>query len=749
MQERTGGSFAQKTLDDTAGGRLIMEDYLQQINDAQHFSFDETFDIYKYCATSLYADELSGRRLIINVLDNRQKFDSSLDEMLADLVESAGLYPYIVKEKLRLNSLGARIRNEFHHSDFLPDKYFHEDQKYLLSLLQTDKNVIVSAPTSYGKTLLLQEIIASNKYKNIVVIQPTLALLDETRKKLLNYRDKYKIIVRTSQTPSDLKGNLFLLTAERVTEYPTFPNIDFLMIDEFYKFSAKRDDERSDCLNNAFHLIINKFNCKFYLLGPNIDSISPGFEEKFHATFYNTKYNVVDCDSVNVYEDFEGQFGERGSKKAFKEQKLFELLFSLINEQTIIYCSSPQRVRYLSKKFYLYLVENKAEFDLSFSLTEWIQKYVSENWSLINLLNHGIGIHDGALQKHITTSIIDYFNNDRLRYLFCTTTIIEGVNTSAKNIVYFDKTIGTRTPIDFFDYSNIKGRAGRFMVHYKGRIFNFNPPPVNDKIVIDIPFFEQNPISDEVMINLEENEITNKNTNQYQKLHDIEETEKSLYRKNGLRIFGQKSIVEKLRANIKSDHELICWHSMPNYNQLKYVLSLAWDNLLKPGETTRPMTLPQLVKTTYDYVTNQNIEYLIKNRYQYLKGKPDYENVSDEDIIDDSIRTSFQILKHWFQYKVPKWLLVIHELQKFVCIEKGLSPGNYQHYASLIENEFVRENLTILTEYGIPISAIQKIEKHIAPDIKEDDVLDIIKKNQIFDFPEFLPYEKEKILENL
>lgn len=57
----------------------------------------------------------------------------------------------------------------------------------------------------------------------------------------------------------------------------------------------------------------------------------------------------------------------------------------------------------------------------------------------------------------------------KIKYLFCTSTIIEGVNTSAKNIIYYDSTKGRRTPIDFFDYSNIKGRAGRLMVHYIGK----------------------------------------------------------------------------------------------------------------------------------------------------------------------------------------------------------------------------------------------------------------------------------------
>ena len=73
----------------------------------------------------------------------------------------------------------------------------HIKQKELSDLLKTDKNVVASAPTSFGKSLLIEEIVASHKYKNIIIIQPTLALLDETRIKLRKYSDNYKIIVRT------------------------------------------------------------------------------------------------------------------------------------------------------------------------------------------------------------------------------------------------------------------------------------------------------------------------------------------------------------------------------------------------------------------------------------------------------------------------------------------------------------------------------------------------------------------------
>ena len=71
------------------------------------------------------------------------------------------------------------------------------------------------------------------------------------------------------------------------------------------------------------------------------------------------------------------------------------------------------------------------------------------------------------------------------------------------------------------------------------------------------------------------------------------------------------------------------------------------------------------------------------------------------------------------------------------------------HYANVIENDFIRNNLATLTEYGIPKSAITKLENHISSDLSEDLVLNEIRNKKLVDKINFIEYEKEKIKENL
>jgi hypothetical protein len=493
-------------------------------------------------------------------------------------------------------------------------------------------------------------------------------------------------------------------------------------------------------------LLINKYKSRFYMLGPNIDDISEGFAEKYNAEFIKTKYSLVDNRTIDKSSI---EFGDRGVKKIAKENALFKLLWELKDEQTIIYCSSPEKTRYLSKLFCNYLVERGVPKSDNLSLVEWIRLNVDSKWGLIDCLNYKIGIHDGALQKHITSSIIDYFNENKLSYLFCTTTIIEGVNTSAKNVVFFSKTKGWNKPIDFFDYSNIKGRSGRMMVHYVGRIYNFNKPPEKDQIIIDIPFFDQKKVTDEVLIHIDDENVKNKESEQFKKLKTIPEEERELFKKNGVLVNGQKNIVEILERDIQKKHHLISWKYKPNYQQLSYVLSLTWNNLLKKGETTMPMTIDKLVLVTFNYGNDQDINQLVSDNYRYFRTLQKNNKKSDEELFDDAVTDAFKILRHWFHYKVPKWLNVMNSLQKYVCEKHDLEPGNYTYYSTQLENDFVRENLSILIEYGIPRSAVDKLTKHIPGTMSEEVIIEEIKSKKLFETSGLIEYEKEKLMENL
>lgn len=730
-------------------------DLFQRIENIALLEPADHFELFQTIANAINSTDCSaqtdGRNHLIKVIDVWNQVPTTMKPMWEDLIESVGFYPYIEKFKMTVSDLDARIRQEYHRSNYIFDKTLHSKQKELSDLVLSKQNVIVSAPTSFGKSLLIEEIVASGIYTNIVIIQPTLALLDETRIKLKLYADQYKIIVRTSQEATKEKGNIFLLTAERVLEYPALPDIDLLIIDEFYKLSKQREDNRANILNIAFLRLTKNPNCRFYLLGPNIDNISPGFLEKYNAVFFKTDYSLVYTETEDRYDSVKKKHGGKVSN-----EDIFTVLDSA-DDQSLIFCSSPSTARKLAFAYCKYLEDQGVQKNADIPLIQWIHENLSVEWSLAHCLSNEIGIHDGSMPKHITTATIKYFNDRKLKFLFCTNTIIEGVNTSAKNVIYYDDKIGTRN-VDYFDYANIRGRAGRLMEHCIGKVINLKQPPEPNQLVVDIPAYTQNPIDDEVLVNIEKDEIKPFNMDRYQRFETLPQELQITLKRNAVSIQDQLELLPIIREMMLDPQKRgdIIWGALRDkrlYYHLYAIFELVKDRFVEGNDKNVLFSTGWMASQTTNYLySNKSLRKLIDDRISYVakeflkKEKPDF--VAEQfnlqqftrdypdaarQFADDAIETVFKFHKNWLQYKIPKWLNVVDSLQKYVAKEIGIQSGDYSYIAEAIENEFNDANIRILSEYGVPSSAIQKILDrygHHLRNLTEDQVVAAIIRNR-------------------
>lgn len=477
--------------------------------------------------------------------------------------------------------------------------------------------------------------------------------------------------------------------------------------------------------------IINNYKSKFYLLGPNIDGITEGFSQRYNAVFFKSQFSLVDC---NI-EDLSGKFDNTKSQRSLDKDKLpvlFDLLDKLGNEQTLIYCSTPARARRFAKAYYEHLIENACQSIKEVPLVEWIEQNISPNWSLVKELRYGIAIHDGSLQKHIGASIIKYFNEGRLRCIFCTSTIIEGVNTSAKNVILYDGKKGGKE-IDFFDYSNIKGRSGRMMEHYVGRVYNFVPIPKQESIIIDIPFYEQDReiLTDEILVNINQKDVKKQVLDRYNRLYEIEPELLKIIKRNGTNVNGQMNIYYALERDVLTyKYDYIAWSQIPNWDKLNYVLEIAENNTFDFESKHGVFSVSQLARYIDMYRKNKNIMQIVRDIYDWkTKNIQKMDNIQKERYWDDAIETAFHIYRHWFQFTVPKTFRVVDSLQRYVCEKHSRKAGSYSYFVQQLENDFLEENLSILTEYGIPNDTIRRIAKYIPKDLEEEDVIIYIKKN--------------------
>ena len=153
------------------------------------------------------------------------------------------------------------IYNAFAISDIDSSIAMHPEQLQIVSMIKENAASIISAPTSFGKTFCIFEYIVKYNPKNVVLIVPTLALVDENFKKIIKkYKDKFsQYKIHTSLGEDKVydfnKNNIFILTHDRVvqeTSYQLIKEIEYLEKDEVYKLETDKGNERVLVLNMAY-----------------------------------------------------------------------------------------------------------------------------------------------------------------------------------------------------------------------------------------------------------------------------------------------------------------------------------------------------------------------------------------------------------------------------------------------------------------------------------------------------------------
>jgi rhodanese-related sulfurtransferase len=441
-----------------------------------------------------FEDKDEARDMLIRVLDRRDVVPAPLLGLVDGLVREHGLFPYL-RDASDL-PLADRLALELHRPfpDVSDDLVFHSQQAMVYERLLAGENVVLSAPTSFGKTRVVDAVLAARDFRNAAIVVPTIALMDECRRRLASLGN-YKIITHGSQRLA--ARNLFVMTQERLLEVRNLPPLDFFVIDEFYKLDPRHshdspNHERSSPLNILFHQLLST-GAQFYLLGPNVSALTDGTGSALRATFINTNFTTVATDIERI---------------SVSDEQLPDALADVCRDagpETLIYCSSPNRTRQVAG----WLLERGIGGGHNLAhAADWIADAYHPKWLLSRALREGIGIHHGKLPRALGHHIVRLFNERRLPYLLVTSTLIEGVNTTARNVLVLDNKIGT-SKYDYFTFSNISGRSGRMNYHYVGRVVVFNPTPRKASLDVDVPALSQSRhASDEVLIQLPENQLT-------------------------------------------------------------------------------------------------------------------------------------------------------------------------------------------------------------------------------------------------
>lgn len=374
-----------------------------------------------------------------------------------------------------------------------PGSHFFPSQKEVYDHL-SDQFFSYSGPTSMGKSfvvrMFIKNQIMSRQTKNFALLVPTKALINEVTSKILNdLKDllseyNYRIVNSAGALALNQEHNfIFVLTPERLL-YLLISNpkmtVDYLFIDEAHKISAK--DSRSAFYYKVVDMLAQQEQIpKMIFASPNIPNpevylklipnIPINTNNKMATTFApvsQIKYfiDIVDG-NVLFYNSYKRSFSHVTS---INEEATFIDIISYLGKgyQNIVYCSSTGQAIDFALEYARR--EEKQKNEELLTLSRDIKNEVHGDYFLAEIITYGVAYHIGYLPSAIRMRIEDLFRQGLIKTMFCTSTLVEGVNLPADNlfITNFKSGRSKMTPVDF---KNLIGRVGRIEYNLYGNVY--------------------------------------------------------------------------------------------------------------------------------------------------------------------------------------------------------------------------------------------------------------------------------------
>ena len=625
--------------------------------------------------------ENEARQELIKLLDYHNNNDLEYNPLVNHLIRETGLFPYLEPET-------SNWEERFIYNAFKVDVgeekplTLHREQSFLLKRLLEGKNIAVSAPTSFGKSFVIDAYIKIKKPNNVLIIVPTLALTDETRRRLYKkFAHEYKIITTSDVELSE--KNIFIFPQERAMNYINIvESFDIMIVDEFYKASSKFDKERSPSLIRAMIKLGAKSNQKYYL-APNITSLdSNPFTEDME--FIRLDFNTVYLEKHELYNQI--------NNNEEKSDKLLEIL-SNNKGKSLIYAGTYSNIDSLTNLF-LDTYE-PVENELLEMFSDWLSKNYDVNWSLTKLISREIGVHNGRLHRSLSQIQVKLFEEENgIRNLISTSSIIEGVNTSAENVIIWRNRKGI-AKLDDFTYKNIIGRGGRMFKHFIGKIYILEQPPEEGQTQLDIPF------PDEILGDLDEPKYEGLLTKeQVAKLKLYNEEMSELI---GVQVYEElksESVFQSSNSDLIKTIAIDLTKNPDEWNGLYYLNEFKpenWDRLL--------YKIIKLQPGNWDTGYKTFVEFIKIIAYNWRKSIPELlKELEDYDVgIDDFFK-----LERNVTYKFSALLQDLNSLQKRILKSKSY---DITRFMTLCSQAFLPKVVFQLEEYGLPRMISKKLHE--------------------------------------
>ncbi|HEE6560272.1 TPA: DEAD/DEAH box helicase [Acinetobacter baumannii] len=718
----------------------ILRNYASKIIDNKdEYSLDEIEEknLFRFIDLLASTDNQKARMKAYHLISLCEPFLNHTERFKlysSSVYSKLGLYALNIEEALlpfdRRFEIVAKKTNQK-----VDEKYIFTDTQYeIFTKMIKAPHFSFSGPTSLGKSFLIRryiERIINRGNSNVVVLVPSKALINQfssdIKTELESFIKDKNYIIQThgAVINNESKSSfVFILTPERLISLfakNSSIKIDFLFIDEAHKLSfSSIDDTRSLTAYTAIDKALERCpNIKLIFSSPNIANPEI-FLELFGKDITNSikvqeapvaqnlylidfKFNNISCISNGEKIKLDIDILE-----TVRDPSEFIFHVGKNNNANMVYCSSKEKAVKNAFDFYNKKVHKKIL--ITENMREAIDKIsslVHQEYYLCKFLEKRIAYHHGQLPQIIRNIIEKLFRDGEIDFIFCTPTLVEGVNMPTKNIfincdrkIRLNKGNTLNNPNKTIAFWNLAGRAGRYCKELSGNIFCIQ----NDSSERwdDLSIFDK-----------EDNEILT-SIDKVNNSSDIRKLKESLQLKDPNKENSNK--IYDYFANLIS---IDIVRFKDNYNEsflLRKILDSNRTDLIELAEKSSkdildvPLEIVDSFKSLNFSIQNKVYNYILKDPTNRKFPKIDYDNIKkvlfdfyklyDWDIIESNNIKSIEQLDY-YAVIMSKWVsgtslnvMINDELRraKVVYLERGQPPVEFNR-SNLVHVNYIIDKL--------------------------------------------------------
>lgn len=403
--------------------------------------------------------------------------------------------------------------NEIHIGDYT--YLLTQFQKQLWDVLDKEKYVGISAPTSAGKSFVILLKTIEKMFQSqmdVIYIVPTLSLLHQVSEDYNAYMQAHNVQNYIITNNFDLKHVeaehiIYVWTQEKAIaaltseDWKEYSRKAILVVDEIQ--NIERVSEDSDVRAKILFDTISELRyvetiAQVIIAGPRIEGIGKLGTDLFgentvqvdtkHSPVFSLTYSIKKREDDQYFlKQYCGLLNDAysmpipkplsiqgyGSSRITDDYISFlsSIISGLADEQNIIFAPTSNAARKIATGLSVPCVSTD---DLLNELAKYYANTVHANYSLCSTLPHGIAYHHGKLPTHVRRTMELAIKNGLISTVACTTTLMQGVNLPAQNIIIRNPHLYTRkgageAELTSYEIANLRGRAGRLLRDFIGR----------------------------------------------------------------------------------------------------------------------------------------------------------------------------------------------------------------------------------------------------------------------------------------